>query len=59
LISTPPRLRQFITTDARVVVAEGDGTIGFVVRYLADTAHSVGILYLGTFNNSARASIAG
>jgi diacylglycerol kinase family enzyme len=40
---------------ARVVVAGGDGTIGFVVRKLADTKHVVGIVPLGTFNNFARA----
>ena len=47
--------RSLITPEARVVVAGGDGTIGFVVRALADTRHPVGILSLGTFNNFARA----
>jgi diacylglycerol kinase (ATP) len=46
---------ELITPDARVVVAGGDGTIGFVVRKLADTPHPLGILSLGTFNNFARA----
>jgi diacylglycerol kinase (ATP) len=32
----------------------GDGTIGWVVRQLADTKHPLGILSLGTFNNFAK-----
>src|SRR5487761_74189 len=39
---------------ATVVVAGGDGTIGWVVRRLADTRHPLGILSLGTFNNFAK-----
>lgn len=46
---------KLVTPDGQVVVAGGDGTIGFVVRKLADTRHPVGILSLGTFNNFARA----
>src|SRR3984893_16249161 len=46
---------KLIGPQARVVVAGGDGTIGFVVRKLADTRHPVGILSLGTFNNFAHA----
>jgi diacylglycerol kinase (ATP) len=45
--------QKLISPQARVVVAGGDGTIGFVVRKLADTKHPVGILSLGTFNNFA------
>jgi diacylglycerol kinase family enzyme len=45
--------QKLIGPRARVVVAGGDGTIGFVVRKLADTRHPVGILSLGTFNNFA------
>jgi len=39
---------------AMVIVAGGDGTIGWVVRKLADTKHPLGILSLGTFNNFAK-----
>jgi diacylglycerol kinase family enzyme len=39
---------------AMVIVAGGDGSIGWVVRKLADTKHPVGILSLGTFNNFAK-----
>jgi diacylglycerol kinase family enzyme len=46
---------KLIAPKATVVVAGGDGTIGFVVRKLADTRHPVGILSMGTFNNFARA----
>src|SRR5260370_859663 len=44
-----------ITARARVVIAGGDGSIGSVVRKLADSKHPVGILSLGTFNNFAPA----
>jgi diacylglycerol kinase family enzyme len=36
-----------------VVVAGGDGTIGYVARALAGTRRRLGILSLGTFNNFA------
>jgi diacylglycerol kinase family enzyme len=39
---------------ATVVVAGGDGSIGWVIRRLADTKHPVGILSMGTFNNFAK-----
>jgi diacylglycerol kinase family enzyme len=39
---------------ATVVVAGGDGTIGWTVRRLAETKHPLGILSLGTFNNFAK-----
>jgi diacylglycerol kinase family enzyme len=39
---------------AMIIVAGGDGTIGWVVRQLADTKHPLGILSMGTFNNFAK-----
>jgi diacylglycerol kinase (ATP) len=39
---------------ATVVIAGGDGSIGWVVRKLAETKHPVGILSMGTFNNFAK-----
>jgi diacylglycerol kinase family enzyme len=39
---------------ALVIVAGGDGTVGWVVRKLAETKHPVGILSMGTFNNFAK-----
>lgn len=47
-------LEKMVTPNAMVIVAGGDGTIGWVVRRLADTKHPVGILSLGTFNNFAK-----
>jgi diacylglycerol kinase (ATP) len=47
--------RELLTPRAQVVVAGGDGTIGFVARALIDTNHTLGILSLGTYNNFARA----
>jgi diacylglycerol kinase (ATP) len=47
-------LEELITRTATVIVAGGDGTIGWVVRRLADTKHPVGILSMGTFNNFAK-----
>jgi diacylglycerol kinase (ATP) len=46
--------RKLIAPDARVVVAGGDGTIGFVARALIDSHHTLGIISLGTFNNFAK-----
>lgn len=46
--------RRLITPDARVVVAGGDGTIGFVSRALIDSNHTLGIISLGTYNNFAK-----
>ncbi|MGA7987703.1 MAG: diacylglycerol kinase family protein [Candidatus Dormiibacterota bacterium] len=43
-----------LTSNATVVVAGGDGTVGTVVRALAGTHRRLGILPLGTFNNFAR-----
>ena len=42
-----------LTSRATVVVAGGDGTIGYVARALAGTRRRLGILSLGTFNNFA------
>src|ERR1700730_15249736 len=47
-------LEKLLTPTATVIVAGGDGTIGWVVRRLADSKHPVGILSLGTFNNFAK-----
>lgn len=46
-------LPRLLTSNATVVVAGGDGTVGFVARSLAGSARRVGILPLGTFNNFA------
>lgn len=45
---------ELVTPRAMVIVAGGDGTVGWVVRQLVDTKHPVGILSLGTFNNFAK-----
>lgn len=45
--------RRLLTSNATVVVAGGDGTVGFVARALAGSARRLGILPLGTFNNFA------
>lgn len=47
-------LDKLVSPTATVIVAGGDGTIGWVVRKLADSKHPVGILSLGTFNNFAK-----
>src|SRR6202521_5916084 len=47
-------LERLVTPAATIVVAGGDGTIGWVVRKLVDTKHPVGILSMGTFNNFAK-----
>ncbi len=47
-------LAKLISPTATVIVAGGDGTIGWVVRKLADTKHPLGILSMGTFNNFAK-----
>jgi diacylglycerol kinase (ATP) len=47
-------LEKLISPQAMVIVAGGDGTIGWVVRRLADTKHPLGILSMGTFNNFAK-----
>jgi len=45
---------KLVTPHATIIVAGGDGTIGWVVRRLVDTKHPVGILSMGTFNNFAK-----
>ncbi|HTE86636.1 MAG TPA: diacylglycerol kinase family protein [Dehalococcoidia bacterium] len=47
-------IEKLVSPTATVIVAGGDGTIGWVVRRLAETKHPVGILSLGTFNNFAK-----
>jgi diacylglycerol kinase family enzyme len=47
-------IEKLVTPRATVVVAGGDGSIGWVVRRLVDTKHPVGILSMGTFNNFAK-----
>jgi diacylglycerol kinase family enzyme len=47
------QIRALATPNAKVVVAGGDGTLGAVVRRLADTRCRIGIIPLGTFNNFA------
>ena len=47
--------RKLVTADGLVVVAGGDGTIGFVARALVESDHTLGILSMGTYNNFAKA----
>jgi diacylglycerol kinase family enzyme len=47
-------LQKLASPRAMVVVAGGDGTIGWAVRKLVDTKHPLGILSMGTFNNFAK-----
>ncbi len=47
-------VEKLVTPHATIIVAGGDGTIGWVVRRLVDTKHPVGILSMGTFNNFAK-----
>ncbi len=47
-------VEKLVSPKATIIVAGGDGTIGWVVRKLADTKHPIGILSLGTFNNFAK-----
>jgi diacylglycerol kinase family enzyme len=47
-------LEKLVSPRAKIIVAGGDGTIGWVVRRLADTKHPLGILSMGTFNNFAK-----
>ena len=47
-------VEKLVGPNAMIVVAGGDGTIGWVVRVLVDTKHPVGILSMGTFNNFAK-----
>ena len=47
-------IEKLVGPSALIIVAGGDGTIGWVVRKLVDTKHPLGILSLGTFNNFAK-----
>jgi diacylglycerol kinase family enzyme len=47
-------LEKLVSPRGTIIVAGGDGTIGWVVRRLADTKHPLGILSMGTFNNFAK-----
>jgi diacylglycerol kinase (ATP) len=47
-------MEKLVSPKALIIVAGGDGSIGWVVRKLADTSHPLGILSLGTFNNFAK-----
>jgi diacylglycerol kinase family enzyme len=47
-------IEKLVGATATIIVAGGDGTIGWVVRRLADSKHPVGILSMGTFNNFAK-----
>jgi diacylglycerol kinase (ATP) len=47
-------IEKLVGPTATVMVAGGDGSIGWVVRRLADSKHPVGILSMGTFNNFAK-----
>jgi diacylglycerol kinase (ATP) len=47
-------LEKLVSPTATIMVAGGDGTVGWVVRRLAETRHPLGILSLGTFNNFAK-----
>jgi diacylglycerol kinase (ATP) len=47
-------LEKIVSPTATIIVAGGDGTIGWAVRRLADTKHPLGILSMGTFNNFAK-----
>lgn len=57
VVPFPPEddfVRTLAKEGALVIACGGDGTIAAVARALAGTAHSFGILALGTFNNFAR-----
>ena len=47
-------IEKLVAPNAMVVVAGGDGSVGWVVRELVDTKHPLGILSMGTFNNFAK-----
>ena len=47
-------VEKLVSPTATIIVAGGDGTIGWAVRRLADTKHPIGILSMGTFNNFAK-----
>jgi diacylglycerol kinase family enzyme len=47
-------VEKLVSPQGTIIVAGGDGTIGWVVRKLAETRHPIGILSMGTFNNFAK-----
>jgi diacylglycerol kinase (ATP) len=47
-------IEKLVGPTSLIIVAGGDGTIGWVVRKLVDTKHPLGILSMGTFNNFAK-----
>ena len=47
-------IEKIVSPTATVIVAGGDGTIGWVVRRLADSKRTLGIVSMGTFNNFAK-----
>ena len=47
-------IENLVSPKATIIVAGGDGTIGWVVRQLADSKHTLGIVSMGTFNNFAK-----
>ena len=48
------KIEKLVGPTALIIVAGGDGTIGWVVRRLAETKHPLGIISMGTFNNFAK-----
>lgn len=54
-LGTLGRIDRLVTPRATVVIAGGDGTVGAVVRRLANSHCRIGIIPLGTFNNFADA----
>jgi diacylglycerol kinase family enzyme len=55
VVEFDPRMKllDLLGPKAKVVVAGGDGTVGWTVKTLVDSEHSLGILGLGTYNNFA------
>src|SRR4029077_15572986 len=47
-------IEKLVTRNSNVVVAGGDGTVGWVGRKLGDTRDPLGIISMGTFNNFAK-----
>ena len=47
-------IENLVSATGTVIVAGGDGTIGSVVRWVADSKHTLGIVSMGTFNNFAK-----
>lgn len=47
-------LKKLVEPAGKVVIAGGDGSVGWAVRRLVDTDHPLGIVSLGTFNNFAK-----